>query len=410
MRMKNKTSVFLLSLLLMILTGCVPSAKINRQNIAYLYKPGKFPCLQTKVYKESPESIRVYLKPIALDGSAFPIEAEFISFNLLDSYESKFVVDSALFRLLPEHFITADSSILRFRFQPPDTGNYIMEVKLLDQLKRVQAKTFMQIDNASDLGSQNYLLMDSADQPVIDPYINPGKTLRIMFNQKISRDLFVYHYDRIFSLALPPFVTKKLKPFDYKPDSVFKRKIEGGLSTPFRLNKNGFYYFVLDTTKKEGFTTFVFYKGYPGIITADQMLPPLRYITVEEEFEKMKQMGQPKMAVDSFWLAITDNLERASSAIRNFYRRVKLSNLYFSSYQEGWRTDRGMIFMIFGPPRTVNRGNIYEIWVYGEENSPAALEFEFVKIRNPFTENDYRLLRSSRYREKWYFMVNNWRR
>ena len=53
-----------------------------------------------------------------------------------------------------------------------------------------------------------------------------------------------------------------------------------------------------------------------------------------------------------------------------YYRRVNYANEAFSHYVEGWRTDRGMVFIILGPPNNVDRHPMdfdakpYEVWQY----------------------------------------------
>jgi GWxTD domain-containing protein len=57
-----------------------------------------------------------------------------------------------------------------------------------------------------------------------------------------------------------------------------------------------------------------------------------------------------------------------------YYRRVEYANKNFSHYIEGWRTDRGMVFIILGSPNNVDRhpfdydSKPYEVWEYYELN------------------------------------------
>jgi GWxTD domain-containing protein len=57
-----------------------------------------------------------------------------------------------------------------------------------------------------------------------------------------------------------------------------------------------------------------------------------------------------------------------------YYRRVEYANQNFSHYIEGWRTDRGMVFIILGSPNNVDRhpfeydSKPYEVWEYYELN------------------------------------------
>jgi GWxTD domain-containing protein len=57
-----------------------------------------------------------------------------------------------------------------------------------------------------------------------------------------------------------------------------------------------------------------------------------------------------------------------------YYRRISYANENFSHYIEGWRSDRGMVFIILGSPNNVDRhpfdleSKPYEVWQYYELN------------------------------------------
>src|SRR5205085_2026998 len=81
-------------------------------------------------------------------------------------------------------------------------------------------------------------------------------------------------------------------------------------------------------------------------------------------------------------LGIGGSNERARELLKRYYGRVKEANRNFTSYCEGWKTDRGMIFIIFGPPVNVYHSRRDEVWVYGNEANPGALRFIFNKLEN----------------------------
>ena len=95
--------------------------------------------------------------------------------------------------------------------------------------------------------------------------------------------------------------------------------------------------------------------------------------------------------------------------IRKYYNRMQDANLYFTSYLEGWKTDRGMIYLIYGTPNTIIRNANSETWTYGEENNINSLQYTFSRVDNPFTDNDFTLERSGVYKQSWYVAVDIWR-
>jgi hypothetical protein len=101
--------------------------------------------------------------------------------------------------------------------------------------------------------------------------------------------------------------------------------------------------------------------------------------------------------------------ERAQKMIREYYRRVELSNRWFTSYKAGWKTDRGIIFIVYGEPTTIYKSINSETWVYGEENNILSIKFNFNLMDNPMSENDYELKRNSDWKNNWYRAVDSWR-
>jgi hypothetical protein len=57
-----------------------------------------------------------------------------------------------------------------------------------------------------------------------------------------------------------------------------------------------------------------------------------------------------------------------------YYARVEFANKHFSHFMDGWKSDMGMVFIIFGTPSNVERhpfdsdAKPYEIWTYYELN------------------------------------------
>ena len=101
--------------------------------------------------------------------------------------------------------------------------------------------------------------------------------------------------------------------------------------------------------------------------------------------------------------------EQAKKVIRTFYKRVKDANTFFTSYKAGWKTDRGMIMIIFGTPNIIYQSIDGESWIYGEKNNVFSLNFSFTKMENKFTDNDYQLNRSVYFKNIWNTAQSAWR-
>jgi GWxTD domain-containing protein len=57
-----------------------------------------------------------------------------------------------------------------------------------------------------------------------------------------------------------------------------------------------------------------------------------------------------------------------------YYRRIEYANVQFSVVSPGWRTDRGRIYIIYGPPDDIEHHPMeietkpYQIWHYYNTN------------------------------------------
>ena len=145
------------------------------------------------------------------------------------------------------------------------------------------------------------------------------------------------------------------------------------------------------------------------VTMAKEMLQPLIYLTTSAEREKLFKASDPKKAVDDFWLSVAGERHLARELIRTYYGRVEHANKLYTSHKPGWTTDRGMIYMIYGPPSDISTIANKETWIYRESDMQPYSKFVFTKKQNNFTENHYELIRRREYEESWYSAVAKWR-
>jgi GWxTD domain-containing protein len=177
----------------------------------------------------------------------------------------------------------------------------------------------------------------------------------------------------------------------------------------YKLEKTGIYMFKMDRNIMEGISLFNFGQSFPRIKTPDDLLGPLVYLTSSAEFRDLRMEPNRKLAVDNFWLNATGEMDDARELIRVYYNRVLYSNLYFTSFKEGWKTDRGMIYIVFGPPDRLDKMPDSEKWTYlSSRRSP--VEFTFNRDENLFSYNSYELDRRSSSTSLWSEAVRMWRR
>ncbi len=244
------------------------------------------------------------------------------------------------------------------------------------------------------------LLINSSGMPMLKSYLNEGK-YDISAAVPITLDL----YDHEFPVALPPMTTRE-------PDVARTLTITSSfqMDTSFNhiFDEPGLY--VGRSADKEIRMVYRIQGPYfPEYVTISDLIEPLVYITTREEREQLMLNIDNKQVFDRFWLDMTGSKDNAKWIIKNYYRRVAEANDLFTSYKEGWKTDRGMLYIIFGPPDEVIRTGKEEVWSYkGGDNIPALI-FKFVTLRSPYAPRQYVLERNPNLAEDWIKAVKFWR-
>jgi len=123
---------------------------------------------------------------------------------------------------------------------------------------------------------------------------------------------------------------------------------------------------------------YIRWHGHPETLSGMNMvIGPLNYIMNHHSWDELNSADdeEQKQIIETFWKqrdptpnTITNELEE------EFFRRVAFSNQHFSVYKgslPGWLTDRGRIYILYGPPSDVDvpptrpeAKERYEIWIY----------------------------------------------
>jgi len=399
--------------------ACFTSSRISQQNIADLYRSDyhylhpEFHIYHSKdslaqVYYRINEAELLYIRKIPQDSFYASVK---IFCKITSGYESSDIIDSGSVVLKFSSIANTKKAFATgsIPVKLKIDGNYLVTIITTDLISKKEDIVFLNAPNTNGLGDQNFLVTNSDNgQILLSNYVDTEANLSVLYNRPVQ-NLTVNYYHRNFPLAAPPFAVADAKPFKFKPDSSFV--IARGLDNQFhfKVGSGGFYHLEADTNSHYGLTIYRQERYYPNIGEAGQMVPPLRYITSNEEYDKLTTSKDVKQALDEFWLNIANSPDRAKSLIRIYYNRVQDANKFFTSYIEGWKTDRGMIYIIYGPPVVVYRGSNSETWTYGEDRNFMALSFTFEKTDNPFTNNDFTLERSPLFRNLWYNTVDTWR-
>jgi GWxTD domain-containing protein len=135
----------------------------------------------------------------------------------------------------------------------------------------------------------------------------------------------------------------------------------------------------------------------------DKAINMLRYVANDETIDKLesiKSKDEKEERFRMFWKELDPTPNTSfNESMNEYYQRIKYANEQFKSYSDGWLTDMGMVFVVMGPPLSVEKqssfgNNIqYRVWVY-----PGNRTFLFAD-RNGF--GNFRLERPYLFNEKY---------
>ncbi|MBC8215784.1 MAG: GWxTD domain-containing protein [Candidatus Marinimicrobia bacterium] len=105
----------------------------------------------------------------------------------------------------------------------------------------------------------------------------------------------------------------------------------------------------------------------------NEAIEQMTYILTHEERDSLKHIRRKDR--EPWFLSLWEKRDPTPHTVENelmdeYYKRVAFTNEHFSGFQAGWRSDQGMIYLLYGKPdnieRTVSepRRVVYEFWYY----------------------------------------------
>ena len=224
------------------------------------------------------------------------------------------------------------------------------------------------------------------------------------FETNSTEEVNIYRYSQPFNLPAPPSERGR-----NTIDNIVFEKVASSKFLTLNDDNSGLYKIGNSNNLSEHFTFLHRPKGFPVPNDYYELNLATNYFQSAEELQTLLANENQREAFEKFWIEKCGSKEKAKNTMQSYYDRMELANLHFTSYTDGWKTDRGMIFMIMGPPtRVFNQGDS-EIWVYGRDNNVNNLNFAFEKIYSDKIGIYYQLQRHNGYRQVWAIAVNTWR-
>lgn len=407
---------FTIGLLILLAESCTISSSAYRNDYTYLYDENQqLINPEFKIFHKNQDTSILYYQLRSNDilyGKVFGdsiLKAKIIvKYRVFATHQKSTILDSATLPLV-NYGINNENNILQGKLQLniPAGSKYPIEIRFRDQNKDLNVVYQLWADKR-DNNNEQYFILRSGKKVLTQPIITKSTDVSIEKSSMITEDKFILNHSSLeYAMTAPPFAQNLPSYADLPIDSsnklVFKENIIKIYSFG-RINSLTF-----ESSGKQAFRFYKYASSFPEVGTIEQMMQPIRYISTSSEFKKVKNAVNYKKAIDAFWLGLARNEERAKKMIKEYYSRVEISNRYFTSFSEGWKTDRGIIYIVYGIPTTVYKGLDQETWIYGEEDNILSVKFNFIREDNSNSTNDFKLVRNSEYKNNWYRAVDMWR-
>lgn len=403
---------------ILILIGCstLYTSTGHRWNLGAIYNPASsnfHPSYRVYHHNDASSLLLIKLFPNELLFNQANEKGEFISkvsvqIQNFDVTNNKPVLVDSITYTYP---IKQENVGRRFLSQIPfktETGKrYQLRILARDLLRKDFNLQFIDIDKTSKFSQQNFNLLNQKNIPYFNNVLLPGSIYKIEHRDKSFDKLFISYYKNETPLPNPTFSINNEEVIYNKPDSIFILDYSPQLLISF--SYEGLYHFRFDTNQPDGLSVVNFGGNFPKIKTAKELLDPLAYITTSADYKKLLQEENTKLANDNYWLSLAGTTGKAREMIRIYYNRVYFSNYYFSNTKPGWKTDRGMVYIVYGPPQNLQKSPDSETWIYYIKGASSTINFTFNYKPNSYSIDNYVLSRSESHDWHWREAVDTWR-
>jgi len=414
--------------LTVLMTSCAVTQNVtDTKDMSYIYNPAKSvysPFIT--VYNEDSETsvmnisiLRGELYFTEANAEGVPMASVLVSVRLFDNTLGGVLADTATYKYDIKREDIGGEYAFRIPLTTHDGGSYTTEIKIVDLIRQRTQQMFVDFERTGRYSGLNYKIRDHfSNNEIFSHVLRRDQYINVMAPSLRPDTLWLFYYKSV--TALPPAPSTILPEVTVAPEPEAIIPLAYSDTLPMMFPNEGIYLISVDSLVREGLVLYNFGPDHPTMTSPETMIPPLAYLATPEEMEEMLTAGKPKLALDKFWLDRTGSIERSKELIRIYYNRTLFSNFYFTSYKAGWLTDRGMIYIMYGPPDKVYKNAEGESWGY---KKPAVksrwgsrytmedqyLWFNFRKQKNLFSDNDFVLNRAGTPVSYWDIAVARWR-
>jgi GWxTD domain-containing protein len=419
--------IILLTVAFMMFSCMSTQPVVDSKDLSYLYNPTKNSLNpRYSVFNSSDAESILSVKFFTTDlffseanPQGVPTAQMLISVKLFNVSQGKSLVDTAVYNIS----IIKQKGRPEYVYQVPlkvEKGNdYNIEIRILDRLRLSVVQTFVPFNTSSYNNRYNFKVVGHFDKhELFNPILKVNEYVNLLYSKGHFDSLYISYYKPFSEIPDPPSMVLPSKTIDYDPERTVALPYSDTL--PMMFPREGIYHCTISRDIKEGYSFFNLGPTFPNMKTPEAMIGPMAYLATQDEMDTLKLAVKKKVALDDFWIKIGGNVDKARELIRIYYTRVLYSNFYFTSFTEGWRSERGMIYIIYGPPDKVYKTIDGENWGYKKPVVKSSwggrysvkeeyIFFNFKKRDSPFSDNDMYLARNESLVTFWDKAITSWR-
>jgi len=428
--LKNRTTALLTAVIIASLAwSCsVTQNATDTKDMSYIYNPARnvfTPYISVFNEDEETSLLTVAIRRGELyfsqaNPEGVPMASMLVSVRLFNNTLGGILADTARYKYdIPREEVGGEY-YFRIPLKTVEGNSYTAEIKVIDLIRQRTLQTFADFERTGRYSKLNYKIRDHFSKNEINSNVVRQVQYFNIISPALRPDtLWLFYYSEVKEIPPAPSTILPEVTMAPEPERIVPFAISDTL--PVMLPARGIYMFSVDSLIREGLVLFNFGPDHPSMNAPETMIPPLAYLATPEELDTMLASVKPKLALDHFWLDRTGgSIERSKELIRIYYNRTLFSNYYFSSYKPGWLTDRGMIYIIYGPPDKVYKNAEGESWGFRKPPVKSRwgsrytfeeqyLWFNFRKERNLFSDNHFVLNRAGTPISYWDIAVARWR-
>jgi len=421
--MERRGYFILFGLVLILAGGCKTTEQTTTSTpdiyLASLYNPSQLSLHpEFSIFHESDQQSTLFIR-------AYPSELRFDQANEETEYRALLSIRYKLIHL-DEGFEgeEVDSASITYKLGPQDEDKaaffasltlplgsgkrYLLRIESRDLNRGSIGLEYLYVDKTNVYNAQNFKVVSlQTGHPKFLRFFLPGERFNIRYRDSGADSIYVEYYRISSELPRPPISASSDYTMNYTPDTSLVFPLVD--TAHYNLQQKGMYFVRIDSNRPEGLSLFNFGGSFPQINTPEELMEPLFYLTTLAEYRDLRKEQNRKLAVDDFWLKIGGSIEKSKELIRIYYNRVIYSNLYFTSNKEGWKTDQGMIFILFGPPNRIQMTGSGERWYYFSKRRSSPIEFIFDRKPDAFTDQNMVWVKTTDSQMFWNDAVRSWR-